>query len=440
MTLSLVAFVCLLALCFARVPIAFAMGIVGFVGFWQIRSLDAAFSQLAQISFVTGINYELSVLPLFILMGNFVTSARLSEDLYRAANGFLGHRRGGLAMATVVACGGFASVCGSSMATAATMAKVAMPSMRRYGYADRLATGSIAAGGTLGILIPPSTIMVIYGIMTQTNIGKLFAAGILPGIVGILFYLAAVQWVVRTDPTAGPPGQRQPWAQRLRTLADVWGVVALFALVMVGIYGGIFTPTEAAGIGASGAFLFALYRRELSWKKLFDILLESAVTTAMLFMVLIGATLFSDLINQAGFAESLLAFVRELGVNRWGVIVAIICIYILLGCVLESLSMVLLTVPVFFPLVMSLGFDQALGTTPELVQVWLGILIVVVVEISLLTPPVGLNVFVLRSVLPEVPTGTIFRGVMPFFVMDILRIAVLAALPIISIWLPSHMR
>ncbi|MGH7003297.1 MAG: TRAP transporter large permease, partial [Alphaproteobacteria bacterium] len=359
---------------------------------------------------------------------------------YKAANGFLGHRRGGLAMATVVACGGFASVCGSSMATADTMAKVAMPSMRRFGYSDGLATGSIAAGGTLGILIPPSTILVIYGIMTQTNIGKLFAAGILPGIVGILFYLAAVQWVVRRNPEAGPPGVRQSWATRMRTVADVWGVVVLFALVMVGIYGGIFTPTEAAGIGASGAFLFALYRRELNLRKLYAILLESAITTAMLFMVLIGATLFSDFINQAGFAEALLDFVQTLDVNRWGVLLAIIIIYIILGCVLESLSMILLTVPVFFPLVMSLGFDTALGYPKEMIQVWFGVLVVVVVEISLLTPPVGLNVFVLRSVLPEVSTGTIFRGVLPFFVMDLFRIAVLAGLPIIAIWLPSHMR
>ncbi|MCW5771346.1 MAG: TRAP transporter large permease [Rhodospirillaceae bacterium] len=440
MTLTLVAFACLLALCFARVPIAFAMGIVGFVGFAVVRGLDAAPSQLAQTAFATGINYELSVLPLFILMGNFVTNARLSEDLYKAANAFLGHRRGGLAMATVVACGGFASVCGSSMATAATMAKVAMPSMRRFGYADGLAAGSIASGGTLGILIPPSTIMVIYGIMTQTNIGKLFAAGILPGIVGVTFYLLAVQYVVRKNPKAGPPGQRQPYAQRFRTLLDVWGVILLFLLVMVGIYGGIFTPTEAAGIGASGAFLFALFRRELTWKKLLDVLVESAVTTAMLFMVLIGATLFSDLINQTGFSEALVSFVDGLNVNRWGVLVAIILIYIVLGCVLESLSMILLTVPVFFPLVMSLGFDTALGYPKELIQIWFGILVVVVVEISLLTPPVGLNVFVIRSVLPDVPTGTIFKGVMPFFFMDIFRIAVIAALPIISIWLPSHMR
>ena len=440
MTLTLIAFGALLILAFARVPIAFAMGIIGYAGFTFLRGPDAALSQMAQTAFATGINYELSVLPLFILMGNFVTSARLSEDLYKAANGFLGHRRGGLAMATVVACAGFASVCGSSMATAATMAKVAMPSMRKFGYADSLAAGSIASGGTLGILIPPSTIMVIYGIMTQTNIGKLFAAGILPGLVGTFFYLLAVQYVVRTDPKAGPPGERQPWGRRMRTLADVWGVVGLFLLVMVGIYGGFFTPTEAAGIGATGSFAFALYRRELTWKKLYGILVESAVTSAMLFMVLIGATLFSDFINQAGFSEALLGFVRNLDVNRWGVIVAIIIIYVILGCVLESLSMVLLTVPVFFPLVMSLGFDQALGTSPELVQVWFGILIVVVVEISLLTPPVGLNVFVLRSVLPDVSTGTIFRGVMPFFVMDLFRIAVLASLPIISIWLPSHMR
>jgi tripartite ATP-independent transporter DctM subunit len=440
MTLSVVAFAALLLLCFARLPIAFAMGIVGFAGFALLRGFPAALGQLEKIAFSTGINYELSVLPLFILMGNFVTSARLSEDLYKAANAFLGHRRGGLAMGTVVACAGFASVCGSSVATAATMAKVAMPSMRRYGYSDALATGSIAAGGTLGILIPPSVIMVIYGIMTQTNIGKLFVAGILPGIVGAFFYLLAVQYVIRRDPRAGPPGGRQGWRQRALTLKDVWGVLALFLLVMVGIYGGIFTPTEAAGIGASGAFLFALYRRELNWTKLYGVLLESATTTAMLFMVLIGATLFSDFINQAGFSEALLEFVDRLGVNRWGVLVAVILVYVLLGCVLESLSMILLTVPVFFPLIMSLGFDQAIGTTPELVQVWFGVLIVVVVEISLLTPPVGLNVFVLRSMLPDVSTGTIFRGVVPFFVMDLFRIAVLAGFPAIAILLPAFMR
>jgi C4-dicarboxylate transporter DctM subunit len=505
MTLTLLAFAALLAISFARVPIAFAMGIVGFVGFAILRGgVDPALGQLEKVAFSTGLNYELTVLPLFILMGNFVTSARLSEDLYNAANSFLGHRRGGLAMATVVACGGFASVCGSSMATAATMAKVAMPSMRRYGYSDKLAAASIASGGTLGILIPPSTIMVIYGIMTQTNIGHLFAAGILPGIVAVFFYLMAVQWIVRRDPKSGPPAQRQTWRQRMETLRGVgwfglaaviilaltrvhWSnpdgqlslgfdmsreaagryvlspdtagivgalavfglaiifkgvvsVIALFLLVMVGIYGGIFTPTEAAGIGAAGAFLFAVLGGQLTWAKLYKVLLESAVTTAMMFTVLMGAVLFSDFINFTGFAEALVRFVNELGVNRWGVIFAIVIIYIILGTAMEELSMILLTVPVFFPLVMSLGFDQALGVPPGMVGVWFGILIVCVVEIGMISPPVGVNIFVLRSVLPDVSTKTIFSGVMPFFTMDCLRLAVLTAFPIISIWLPSHMK
>jgi len=504
MTLTLIAFAVLLVISFARVPIAFAMGIVGFAGFAMLRGVEPALGQLEKVAFATGINYELTVLPLFILMGNFVTSARLSEDLYAAAHAFLGHRRGGLAMATVVACGGFASVCGSSMATAATMAKVAMPSMRKYGYADKLAVASIASGGTLGILIPPSTIMVIYGIMTQTNIGHLFAAGILPGIVAILFYLLAVQWIVRTDPAAGPPAERQGWRKRLATLRGVgwflalavalllatriywarpeswfslgfdWsrsapgqylldpvtagivgmvavfalalvfrgvvGVIALFLLVMIGIYGGIFTPTEAAGIGAAGAFLFSLLHGGMTLAKLYQVLLDSAVTTAMMFTVLMGAILFSDFINFTGFAEALVTFVNNLGVGRWGVLFAIVVIYIILGTAMEELSMILLTVPVFFPLVMSLGFDQALGVPPGLVAVWFGILIVCVVEIGMISPPVGVNIFVLRSVLPDVPTSVIFRGVMPFFTMDCLRIAVLTAFPIISIWLPSHMR
>ncbi|MGH7268342.1 MAG: TRAP transporter large permease [Candidatus Rokuibacteriota bacterium] len=430
MTATLVGFAILLILSFARVPIAFAMGIIGFAGYAFYRGVDAALSQLGQVAFATGINYELSVLPLFVLMGNLVTSARLSEELYAASNAFLGHRRGGLAMATVVACGGFASICGSSLATAATMAKVAMPSMRRYGYSDALAAGSIASGGTLGILIPPSVIMVIYGIMTQTNIGKLFIAGILPGVVGVLFYCAAVQWVVRRDPRQGPPAERQSARARWLALRRVSAVAGLFALVMVGIYGGIFTPTEAAGIGASGAFAVAIFRRQLTPRVLSAVLRESAVTTAMLFMVLIGAILFSDFVNQAGFSEALLAVVTGLSADPWVIITAIILVYVGLGCVLESLSMVLLTVPIFFPLVQSLGFDP----------VWFGIVVVVVVEISLLTPPIGLNVFVLRSVLPDVPTATIFRGVTPFFVMDLFRIALLTAFPKISLWLPSFMR
>ncbi|MGE4014178.1 MAG: TRAP transporter large permease, partial [Alphaproteobacteria bacterium] len=330
MTAALIAFAALLLLAFARIPIAFAMIIVGVVGFAIERGFEASLGQFGQVAFGSGLSYELSVVPLFVLMGNFVTNAKLSEDLYRVANAFLGHRRGGLAMATVVACGGFASVCGSSMATAATMAKVAMPSMRKFGYSDSLATGSIAAGGTLGILIPPSVILVIYGILTQTNIGKLFMAGILPGILGVLLYLVAIQWVVRRNPAAGPPGEKTAWPQRMNALGGVWGVLVLFLVVMVGIYAGAFTPTEAAGVGAMGAFLFALYRRQLNWRIFFAVLLESAITTAMLFVVLIGANIFSDYLGQIGFAEALTDFVQSIGANRWTIIFAIIVIYVIL--------------------------------------------------------------------------------------------------------------
>ena len=282
----------LLALVLSGLPIAFAMGLVGFGGLTAIIGMDAAFSMVAQVTFDTGMSYTLSVVPLFILMGNFVTAAGLSDELYAASNAWLGHRRGGLAMATAAACGGFSAVCGSSLATAATMSKVAMPSMRRYGYADSLATGVIAAGGTLGILIPPSVILVIYGIMAQQDIGKLFAAGIIPGILGVLGYMAAVRVVTAIKPELGRPAERLPYAERFRALKGLWGVIGLFALVIGGIYLGVFTATEAAGVGAAGAFFFALFRRALSWTKLKQVLEESAATTAMMFVILIGALIF----------------------------------------------------------------------------------------------------------------------------------------------------
>ena len=286
---ALVGLAALLVFAFMRIPIAFVMIAVGYLGMaWVLNPVGALFN-VGQTAFDAAINYELSVVPLFILMGNFVARANLAAELYNASNAFLGHRRGGLAMATVVACGGFSAICGSSLATAATMSKVAMPSMRRFKYDDSLATGSIAAGGTLGILIPPSVILVIYGILTQQSIGKLFAAGILPGLIGVLFYLLAVRYVTWRRPAAGPVAERQDWPARLRALRQVWGVVVLFVLVMGGIYGGIFSPTEAAGIGAVGAFLFALLRGSLTWAILWEVLEESASTTAMLFTVLIGA-------------------------------------------------------------------------------------------------------------------------------------------------------
>jgi tripartite ATP-independent transporter DctM subunit len=437
MTESLIAFAILLALVALRVPIAFAMGLVGFAGFGIVVGWSPSMAMAVNVTYETGLAYSLSVVPLFILMGNFVRQAGLSDELYTASYAFLGHRRGGLAMATIVACGGFSAVCGSSLATAATMSKVAMPPMRRFGYADSLAAGSIAAGGTLGILIPPSVILVIYGIMTESNIGLLFIAGIIPGILGIALYLVAVMVTVRINPASGPPGERLGWTERWRALRGVWGVLVLFTLVIGGIYGGVFTPTEAGGIGAFGGFLFALLRGRLGWRDLMQILIESVRTTAMIFTILIGALIFSNYINVAGMPTELGEMVLSYGLSPLMVVLLIMSIYVVLGCVLESLSMILLTVPVFYPVVLGLDFGTLVD--PEMVLIWFGIVIVVVTEISLITPPVGLNVFVLNGMLPDVSLATIFKGVTPFWLVDIVRLALLVLIPAISVWLPSLM-
>ncbi|MCL4800093.1 MAG: TRAP transporter large permease [Burkholderiales bacterium] len=431
---ALLGLAAMFALTLARVPIAFSMGIVGFVGLGLLRSWPSAVASATAVVYETGFSYALSVVPLFILMGNFVTRAGMSQELYRAAYAFFGHWRGGLAMSTVVACGGFSAICGSSLATAATMSKVAMPSMRKFNYSQGLAAGSIAAGGTLGIMIPPSVIMVIYGLMTETNIGMLFAAGVLPGILAVSCYMGAVAFTTWRDPQAGPPGERSSWSDRLAALKEIWGVVVLFAVVLGGIYGGVFTPTEAAGVGAAGGFLFALGRRALSWHTLYLVLLESARTTAMLFVILIGALTFANFINFTTMPADLRTFVSELQVDPVMVVVAMCVIYIVLGCVLESLSMILLTVPLFVPLVLALDFGFG---ADEIKKVWFGIVIVTVVEISLITPPVGLNVFVLRTLLPEISLGTMFRGVGPFIVADFVRLSILISFPVISLWLPQ---
>src|SRR3954465_6816874 len=474
MTESLIGLLLMMVLEFLRLPIALAMGLVGIVGYAYMRdwSWGAAFATAQTKIYETGRNYTLSVIPLFILMGNFVTRAGMSRELFRTAYAFIGHLRGGLAMATIVGCAGFGAICGSSIATAATLAKVAYPSMKKFGYSDTLATGAIAAGGTLGILIPPSTIMVIYGIMTGTSIGKLFAAGILPGILATVLLCLAVQYITWRDPQAGPRGERMSWKQRFATLqgfgwfaavgvavvgsaqlgwlpADdaavlgaiavfllslvykgVTSVIALFALVMGGIYGGVFTAVEGAGVGAFGAMIFALARKTLSWRALYAALVESARTTSMLFMILIGALMFAEFVNITSMPTDLRAFVARFQVSPVAVVAAIMIIYVLLGTAMEELSMILLTVPVFFPLVVSLGVDP----------IWFGVLIVVVVEIGLISPPVGMNLFVLNTLLPQVPTRTIFRGVLPFMTIDCVRLAILVAFPIISPSLPSLMR
>ena len=423
---TLVGFAAFLILAFLRVPMAFAMGIVGFVGVGYKLNFHAAAAMVAQITYETGLSYTLSVIPLFILMGNFVVRARLSDELYHAAYCFLGHLRGGLAMSTVVACAGFGAICGSSIATAATFTKVSYPSMRRYGYKDTLAAGSIAAGGTLGILIPPSVIMVIYGILTETSIGKLFVAGIIPGAIATVLLCLAIVWITRSDPAAGPPAEPHSWRERLDSIKYIWPVLALFVLVIGGIYVGAFTATEGAG----GALLFALARRALTWSVLYQVLVESACTTSMLFMILIGALLFANFVNYTSMPADLKAFVDLFQAMPVLVVIAICAIYVVLGTAMEELSMILLTVPLFFPVVTSLGYDP----------IWFGVVVVIVVQIGLISPPVGMNIFVVRSLLSNLSIGTVFRGVTPFTVALAVLLAIIVAFPGLATWLPSFMR
>jgi tripartite ATP-independent transporter DctM subunit len=429
MTEALIGLATMMALSFLRVPIAISMGLVGFLGLWWMRGLGPSMASATTVVYESGFQYTLSVVPLFILMGNFVTRAGMSKELYRAGHTFVGHMRGGLAMATVLACAGFGAICGSSIATAATMTKVAYPSMHDHGYSDELAVGTIAAGGTLGILIPPSTIMVIYGIMTQTNIGKLFAAGVLPGLVAVILLCLGVQYMCWRNPAAGPRAERAGW-RALRALRDVWAVALLFIVVMGGIYGGVFTATEGAGIGAAGAFFFALARGALDQRALLAVLTDSARTTAMLFVILVGALIFSNFLNYTSMPTDLRALITHWQLSPVTVMVAICVIYVLLGTAMEELSMILLTIPVFFPIVTGLGMDP----------VWFGIIIVVVVQIGLISPPVGMNMFVVKSMLPGMTTQTVFRGVWPFVWALVVLLAILVAFPWLSLVLPALLK
>jgi tripartite ATP-independent transporter DctM subunit len=429
---SLLALVALFGQVFLRVPIAFAMIITGTVGFAFLRNWEASLRLTGNAAFDTVFSFTLSVIPLFILMGNLLTRSGVSDALFLTAHRALCRLKGGLAMATIVACGGFSAVCGSSLATAATMSKVAMPSMRKTGYADSLATGAIAAGGTLGILIPPSVILIIYGLITEADIGKLFIAGILPGLLGVLFYIGAVALTVRLKPDLAP----QEAGIEPITRADINGVIAvigLFAVIMIGIYGGIFTPSEAAAIGAVFSLLIALVRGGLSLRDYLAICIDTARTSAMIFALIIGAEVFSNFISYAGLPDAILAWVSGLNVGPFAVILALVLIYIILGAVLESLSMILLTVPIFYPLILSLDFGAGWLGDPENVTIWFGILVVVVTEISLISPPIGLNVFVLRSVLRDVPITTMFRGILPFWAADLCRLAVIICIPALAL-------
>lgn len=421
--------VLLFALLFAGIPIAFALTFVGVVGVISIIGFDPAMAMLGQVYFDSARSYTLSVVPLFLLMGNFIVQSGIATEMYDAANAWLRHKKGGLAMATVVACGGFGSVCGSSLATTATMGRISLPAMRRYGYSDRLATGAIAAGGTLGIIIPPSVILIIYGILTQQNIGKLFLAGLLPGLIGVIGYVMAVRLSLLIWPEKFESLSKLPLRERIRALRGVSGALILFTFVLGGIYLGVFTATEAAGMGAGGAILITALRGKLSWRETLDTLFETAKTTAVMFFLLFGAMYFLNYVNLSGLSTDLRDWVLGLDMPPLGVLGMIVLMLLVLGALLESLSMILLTVPVLFPIVTALGYDP----------IWFGIFMVLAAELSYITPPMGINVFVIRTVARDVPVQTVFAGVLPFVVMDLVRLAVLIFVPATALLIPNTM-
>ncbi|MEP9398809.1 TRAP transporter large permease [Mesorhizobium sp. KR2-14] len=419
---TLFGFAAFLALAFMRVPLALAMGITGFVGFAYMVKLNASFAMVGQVTYETGLAYSLSVIPLFILMGNLIVRAKLAEELFKAAYAFVGHWRGGLAMSTIVASGGFGAICGSAIATTATFSQIAEPSMRKFGYKPRLIAGTIASGGTLGILIPPSLIYVIYGIMTEESIGKMFIAGIVPGILAILFLCGAVLYIVLRDPAAGPKGERQGWKTRLTSLRRVWPVVLLFGFILGGIFGGVFTATEGAGIGAGGALIFAIVLGGLKLNDLIDVLVQSAVMAAGLFLILLGANIFTNFVNMTSMPSDLVNMIQAANMTPVMVVLAICAIYIILGMAMEELSMIALTVPLFYPIVTGLGYSG----------IWFGIIVTIVCMIGLTTPPVGMNIFVVKSTMKDLQLREAFRGTWPFNFALMLLLLLLIFVPNIA--------
>jgi C4-dicarboxylate transporter DctM subunit len=426
---ALIGFVVLFVLMLLRVPVGMAMGLVGVTGYSYLVGPGPALKLIGQTSMRTVTDYTFGVIPMFMLMGAFVSVSGVSKELFRAANSFVGHLRGGLGVATVVACGGFAAICGSSVATAATFAGVAYPEMRRYGYPQSFSTGVIAAGGTLGAMLPPSTVLAVYAIITQQDIGKLFMAGIVPGILALVMYVVTITILVKLRPAMLPAGPVQPWSERVRGLKEVWAPLVLFAFVIGGLYGGVFTPTEAGGMGAGGAFLLGVVRGKLSRAQIREALLSATRTSAAVFTVLIGALLFGYFLTITQVPQRLTELLSSLGLGPYGVLALIMLMYLVLGCLMDAMAMIILTVPIIFPIVTGLGFDP----------IWFGIIIVMTVELGLIHPPVGMNVFVIKSVVKDVSFSTIFKGVIPFVITDLIRLLILIAFPIIALWLPGRM-
>ena len=423
-------FIVLFALLLLRVPIGAAMGLVGVGGFALMVRTGPALNLVGLSPIRTATEYSLALIPMFILMGSLATASGLSAELYRASNAWIGHRRGGLAMATIAACGGFAAICGSSVATAATMTKVALPEMKRYGYPDTLATGSIAAGGTLGILIPPSIVLAIYGILTEQDIGKLFVAGVVPGVLALLLYLVTVRLYVQFSRQDVPVQEVASWKERFEASRGLWAVLLLFGFVIGGIYGGVFTPSEAAGMGATGVLIIGLVRRRLDWKTVFRCLVDSIQVSASIFFILIGALLFGYFLTATQAPQKIATLLLALDLGAYGTLILILLFFLILGCVLDAMAMIVLMIPIIFPVVLQLGFDP----------IWFGVIIVMTVELGLITPPVGMNVFVLNSLAKEVPLQRIFAGVMPFVLMDVFRLALLVAFPALVLFLPNTMQ
>jgi tripartite ATP-independent transporter DctM subunit len=426
---AITGFVTLFVLMLLRVPVGMAMGLVGVTGYSYLVGSGPALKLIGQTSMRTVTDYTFGVIPMFLLMGAFVSTSGVSRELFRAANTLVGHLRGGLGLATIVACGGFAAISGSSVATAATFSTFAYPEMRRYGYPQSFATGVIAAGGTLGAMLPPSTVLAVYGIITQQDIGKLFMAGVIPGVLAMIMYMITIAIIGFVRPDFLPAGKPASWAERFNGIRDVWAPVTLFAFVIGGLYGGLFTPTEAGGMGAGGAFILGIVRRRLSRADIRHSLLQATRTAAAVFTVLIGALLFGYFLTITQTPQKLAMFLNELGLGRYGVLVLVMLMYLVLGCLMDAMAMIILTVPIIFPVVTGLGFDP----------IWFGVIIVMTVELGLIHPPVGMNVFVIKSVVQEVSFSTIFKGVIPFVITDLIRLAILIAFPVLALYLPSLM-
>ena len=432
LALGFLSFPVLLLLIFLRAPVGLAMMLCGLGGLYlALGGPDVFLSRLKSETYTTFSSYSLSIIPMFLLMGQFATLSGMSSALFRAAESWVGHRRGGVAMAAVGACAGFGAICGSSLATAATMGRVALPELERQGYPGGFATATLAAGGTLGILIPPSVILVVYAILTEQNIAKLFLAAVVPGLLAALGYVLAISLYVRRHPEAGGAREPEPMSERWRALAGVWPVLAVFTLVVGGIYLGWFTPTEGAAVGAAGTGLAAAASGNLGWKVFTESIVAAATSTAMIFFIILGAAIYNGFLALTQVPQELSAAVVSLGLDPLAVLALILAFYLVFGCLMDSLSMILLTVPIFFPLVAALDF----GMSPEHVAIWFGILVLIVVEVGLVTPPVGMNLFVINTMSPATPMRETYRAVLWFIGSDLVRVVLLVAFPAITLFL-----